>query len=478
MSRITTLTTEAGRILLPLAILAAGVGAFLVFGQKPKADVRDAPQDRGVLVETDQVQAFDGTILIDIDGVATPFRRVTLAAEVDGRIVEKSPKSRGGKVVEENAELLVIDPTDYSLEVARLQTQLRQANEELASVEVDISNTQELVELAQENLDLWQRELARQVKLARSTAVTEASLDDTRRQELSGRNSLQTQKNQLASLAKRKSMLEAARDNIAVQLQQAEAVLARTRVRAPMMGTVITSHVEEGDYVREGDPLVEISAARPMEVRCNLRIDQLYWVWLAGARQAEAATRLPDAPTPPPVGWEIPQLPVEVMYDFGGEQYIWDGILFRYDGTGLDEQTRTVPCRVLVEDPLQARLAKRTAQPTGSNGRPGGRNVELPNVRLFSGMYVDVRIRIEPPVPLLAIPNAALRPGNQVWVVRDGRLTIRPVEIAKVEDSIVLVRSADPNLVPGDRVVTSPLAAVQDGMDVTVSESASNGIGE
>ena len=133
---------------------------------------------------------------------------------------------------------------------------------------------------------------------------------------------------------------------------------------------------------------------------------------------------------------------------------IWDGELFRYEGTGLDPQTRTVPCRVLVEQPLDARVVE---APPGAS---------LPRARLFAGMYVGIRIPINSSLPMLAVPQASVRPGNQVWIIRDGKLQIESVEVAKVQGDRVLVHAQSTALVPGDRVVTSPLAAVRNGMPV------------
>ena len=460
MSRLTSLARESGRALIPLAILAAGIGGFLAFGQKPEEPSRQSTDDRYALVRTDQVTPFDGPIVIDVDGVAEPFQRITLAAEVDGRITKKSPQCRGGHFVDQDTELLEIDPTDYQLEVQRLATQLQHADEELASVQVDIANTRSMITLAEENLQLWQRELARNQKLSTTSAVTESALDEVRRQELAGRNSLQTQKNQLASLNAKESMLQAAREMINVQLAQARAVLARTRIASPIVGTVVTAHVEAGDYVRQGDPLVEISAARPMEVRCNLRVDQLYWILLARGQDAQVTAAGDPSAGPSGAAWEIPRLPVEVVYNFGGAELVWQGNLSRYEGSGIDPQTRTVPCRVLVQDPLDVSVRNAAA------------GQSLPPARLFSGMYVQIHIPVDPPVPLLALPQAAVRPGGQVWIVRDGKLQIETIDVARVDRDRVLIRGEAAPVRPGDEVVISPLAAVQNGMPVRVQEAA------
>jgi multidrug efflux pump subunit AcrA (membrane-fusion protein) len=81
-------------------------------------------------------------------------------------------------------------------------------------------------------------------------------------------------------------------------------------------------------------------------------------------------------------------------------------------------------------------------------------------------MYVKVRIPIDASVPLLCVPLSAVRPRGEVWVVREGRLAIVPVEVARKENDMALLRMTHEGLQAGERVITSPLAAVETGMPV------------
>ena len=152
--------------------------------------------------------------------------------------------------------------------------------------------------------------------------------------------------------------------------------------------------------------------------------------------------------------FEIPNVPVEVAYEFRGVEYLWDGVLSRYDGTGLDPATRTIPCRVRVDEPTKVRV--------GGDGVAGA--VAPPT--LFSGMYVKVRIPIDSPLPMLEIPIESLRPGGEVWVVRDNALAILQADVARVADVVALLRFTSSGPQPGDRIITSPVAAVKDGLPV------------
>ena len=132
-------------------------------------------------------------------------------------------------------------------------------------------------------------------------------------------------------------------------------------------------------------------------------------------------------------------------------------MLSRFDGIGLDERTRTVPCRVLVPHPREVRVRAANGEPIVSPTGPPA---------LVRGMYVTVQIQARTGTALLAIPENALRPGNRVWQVVDGRLAINRVRVAHTDNELVLMHAEGSDLQPGMKLVSSPLAVAIDGMVV------------
>ncbi|MFM7834741.1 MAG: efflux RND transporter periplasmic adaptor subunit, partial [Planctomycetaceae bacterium] len=270
----------------------------------------------------------------------------------------------------------------------------------------------------------------------------------------------------------------------AAALELVEAELARCRldlerctVRAPIAGRIVQDTREDGDFVKAGDPLVQLSDGSRMEVRCSLRGEELSWIWRQQQRQqarpvptsqqsgigsaAEAAAGGTAEPAvenraADPLG--TPDVPCEVAFEFEGRETIWDARLSRYEGTGLDRATRTFPCRVVVERPAEPRVA--------ADG--GGGSVSPP--ALLSGMFVTVRIPIDAPVELFQILPEALRPGGTIWIVRAGRLQVVNVSLVQMREGEAIVHQLQQPLAAGDRVIISPLAAIQDGMQVQLSE--------
>ncbi len=448
MNRSSFFLREGFRILAPLAIIALGVGGLWVFGQKPAPPKRIPSGDVVSLVETVVAEASNGAMVIEVEGVATPFRRVTLSAEVAGRITEKDPLSRAGNYLHEGDFLLQIDETDYVLESERLTRQLEEAQEELAAADINIANTESLIELAIDDLALRKKELVRFQDLAKRSAISQREVDEASRLELASQVSLQTLRNELASQRQRIKTLTSIQARVVVQKSRAEIDRERTRISSPLAGTVISDLVEENDYVKKGDPLIVINGTRRMEVKCNLRVDELYWIWL------QAGVFQPDTAQTPDMRYGLPKTPVQVVYEFGGMKHVWEGELWRFEGTGVDADTRTIPCRVLIPEPTHVRLAENA---------PSSRLLALP--RMVSGMYVTIKIPVKSPIPLLRLPANAVHPGGRVWVAKKGRLQIKTIEIARSDDHSIFVRRLDgAGVQPGDHLVVSPLPNAHDGM--------------
>ncbi|MDF1743765.1 MAG: hypothetical protein P1V19_08720, partial [Gimesia sp.] len=119
-----------------------------------------------------------------------------------------------------------------------------------------------------------------------------------------------------------------------------------------------------------------------------------------------------------------------------------------------DEKTRTVPCRIVVSDPEASAILV--------NGRPTDQLVGAPP--LTRGMYVSIEIPLEGNVALLEIPETAVRPGNHVWVVREGKLHGEKIRVVDTSGEQLLVELGASGLKTGDQVVTSPLSVASEGM--------------
>ena len=213
--------------------------------------------------------------------------------------------------------------------------------------------------------------------------------------------------------------LEAAR----ASLDQAELSLSRCRLTAPFAGRVLSETVDLGQYVRAGEVLARIYDTDVAEITVNLPDRDLAWI------------RVPQTRDDPVTGSQA-----TVVGEFAGREHTWIGRAVRVGGA-MDQTSRTVPVVVEVADPYE---------------REGDRPP------LLSGMFVSVNFANDPPPGSVTIPRRSLRPDDQVWVLtEDDNLQIRTVEVARagVNSAVILA-----GLAPGDRLITSNLQYVIDGM--------------
>jgi hypothetical protein len=114
----------------------------------------------------------------------------------------------------------------------------------------------------------------------------------------------------------------------------------------------------------------------------------------------------------------------------------------------LEEQGRLARVLVELEDPLSQELVS----------EPKLLLNDLAQVIIISPSERE-RVRI---------PLTALQDGEQVWVVRDGRIEVQPIELAYLSGDHAVLEAG---LKGGEQLITTRLTAVTDGMRVRVSET-------
>jgi len=346
----------------------------------------------------------------------------------------------------EGTPLLKIDPRQYALYVARLESEAQKAQVELNRLELQSHNTRELIRIREIELSLKNRELEKSEELYERNAISEGERDRRKTEALVTELALQQVQNEYSLLPNQREQLEKQLDIARAQWASAKLDLEKTEIVAPISGLIVEDPVEERQFVPVGTRLVTIDDTSSVEVKCHLRLEQLNWLWNSADAQPRSGARSGQP------YFEVPPADATVTYQLSGQSYTWAGHLSRYEGTGVDERTRTVPCRILVSEPRRVDAAD------------GPRT-------LVRGMYVKVHLHVTPKTPLLRIPNEALQPNGVVWTVDEGLLRIHEVHVAQVVPDAVWIHDEHQQLAAGDSLVISPLAGAFDGMQVRESNS-------
>lgn len=311
-----------------------------------------------VVVETHIVQTRALADDVSAVGSLVSNESVVLRPEVSGRI--ETIRFRDGETVRRGAVLVELDS---AVERAELQ----QARANLTLAESNFRRTQ----------DLFGRKF-----------VSQSSLDDAR------------------------AKLEVARAGLAL----AQARLARMQIRAPFDGVVGIRSVSPGDFVQDGDALINIEDIATLKL--DFRLPELY---LDRVRPGQALELSSDV-----LPGEVHSATVEAIDPL------------------VDAQGRAVRLRASLRNP---------------------------EMRLRPGVFARVRLILAERAAVPVVPEAALvpAPGNTQFVYRveDGKVQRVNVTTGQRRDAMVEVVDG---LAPGAVVVTAGQLKLRDGAPVKVAE--------
>jgi len=256
-------------------------------------------------------------------------------------------------------------------------------------VELDAAVQQAEVQQAKANLSLAQANHRRSEDLFNRKFVSQSARDETA------------------------SQLEVARANMAL----AEARYERTRLRAPFAGIVGIRNVSVGDYVKEGDDLVNLEDIATLKV--DFRLPEIYLSRVRPGQSLEVSSdAIPDRRFDASVGAIDPL---------------------------VDEQGRSIVLRAML--------------PNDGN-------------RLRPGMFARVRLIMQQRADVAFVPEEALvsAPGNVQFVYRINDGKAQRVEVAtgvRLGARVEIVRGVQ----AGDVVVTAGQLKLRDGAPVQVVRS-------
>jgi len=238
----------------------------------------------------------------------------------------------------------------------------------------------------------------------------------------------------LENAVRQTRLTEAALKEAQINLDQAERDLDRTELRAPFDAIVRSKAVDLGEFVSMGKSLAQLFAADGFEVRLPVLDTQLAYLNLPSSIDAIAPLNSTNLPS------------VRLSAQYAGAAASWDAQLVRSESE-IDRRSRMVT--------LVARVSG-TRSALSANPLPVGAfvNAEIEGITLENAFQ---------------LPRSALRQDNQVLVVdEENRLRFREVSIARYEQDRILIQSG---LNEGDIVNISPIQAVVDGMEVSVTET-------
>ena len=265
------------QIIIPIAILAIGIGAFIGFSSMKKPPEEKAEVDNRPIVAVENITVMPMTLEVSSYGVVKPKYETTIVAQVSGEVVELSDKFVRGGLVKKGQLLARIDPNDYHAALIDAQANMASAR---AALETEVAQGK----VAEQE---WQQ--------ITDTSPTELSL----------------RKPQLAQeLANVKSAQAA--------ILRAERNLQRTEVRAPYDAMINSRTIGLGSFVGVGSEIGMLLGSAIAEVRLPVADNQLQFLIDQGLKST-----------------------VNLSGTFAGEELQWQAEIVRSEGVVDDNSRMT-----------------------------------------------------------------------------------------------------------------------------------------
>ncbi|MBZ8133858.1 efflux transporter periplasmic adaptor subunit [Afifella sp. IM 167] len=405
------------QLVLVVAVLAASVaGMRYLTASKPKAPSRPATE-QVYTIERQTVALGDTRPSFSVFGGTVANESVELRALVSGEIASVAPELEAGRHVKAGQVLATIDPFAYRGAVTEARANMREAEASLAEREASISAQETALKRAREQLELARNDLQRAEQLRQRGNTTQQGLEE--RQLIVSQRAAAVEQAE-ASLEVERARAEqqrAVNDRLAWKLEEAEKNLADTELKAPFDGVVVSETAGIGRKVSASDVVVQLYREGSVEAR-----------FIVSDRQFGRLLSDSDG---------VVGRPVEVTWTVGGAAVTYQGEIDRIGAEVLAD-------RGGVE--LFARITE-----------------ENPKVTLRPGAFVEVTVPDKLYRQAIRLPETALYGGNSVFVVEDGRMRRRPVEVAAYDGADIVIASG---LKPGEEVMTTQIADARDGLKV------------
>jgi len=221
-------------------------------------------------------------------------------------------------------------------------------------------------------------------------------------------------------LAVRRPQLMSARAELKAaqaKLDRAELDHERTRIVAPYSGRVLEKNLDLGEYVTAGSSVARIYAVDFAEIRLPLSSRELAFVDIKDLYRAQSGEGNAHFPL------------ADIIASHRGKDYKWKARIVRSEGA-IEEKSRQLFVVAEVADPYGKKSAS-TARIQG---------------HLLKNVFV--------------VPRRALRVGTELFIIKDGLLERRKINIVWKDGENVII---DDGVKEGEMVVTTPAVYMKAG---------------
>ncbi len=352
-------------------------------------------------------------------------QRVTLASEINGTLI-KVPV-REGQRVRAGSVLAVVDPSEYELEVERLQAELQIAQQEyqkaLEGLRPEEQERLEAQVKADESaLNLATKEFQRTEKLVAEGVLAVSLLDEAQDKIQRAQETLKASEAALVAgqrgrdedILQKKSDLDAAQK----RLEMAELNLSKTRIAAPFSGIVVIKLIEKGAYVTSGTPLFEMIGSS--KLKAVVELPQSYRGKLKRVKSVKLI---------------IPEINLEFIQK-----------------RNLSRKIRVIPDANIFSGNISVQI-----------------DIDKPSRALFPGLTLEAVFEFDTRKQVPHVPSISLvigEKGTVVYLMQKGKAQLVPVKAFKERDDYVEIEDFTHQLNAESQIIMRGSGAIFPGANV------------
>jgi multidrug efflux pump subunit AcrA (membrane-fusion protein) len=401
-------------------VAASAVASAACGGPRAQANKNADPNatPEAVQVETAAAIVRELPRFVEATGSLGADEQTDVAPNVGGRVAAVGVDL--GSYVQRGAVLVRLEDTDARLRLQQAEAQarqaqaaVRQAEERLgirAGQQFDPARVAE-VQAARAALDLAEKQLRRHESLLESGDVSRSAYDQQRAQRDQLREQYEAALNGARQAYAGVQTARAAAQAAEAQAQQARKATTDTVIYSPISGYVSERPADVGEYVSTQSKIATVVRTNPLRLRID--IPEQYITLVQTGQQVTVTTS------------------AYADRQFGGR--------VARISPNVTAASRTLTVEAEVEN---------------------GQNLLRP------GQFATVRLQLPKPEPAVLVPARAVRTTetvHRVYVVREGRVEERVVQLGQPEGELVEVKAG---VRAGELVATSNVEQLKDGAAV------------
>ncbi|MEL6796722.1 MAG: efflux RND transporter periplasmic adaptor subunit [Planctomycetota bacterium] len=251
-----------------IVVVLIGIG-LLVFRVLAASKIEPEPIEQTLQPLRVQAIAAPERVLprvIEGFGTARAMDASVISAQVTARVVERPASIEPGNAIERGDLIVQLESGDFESRAEAGRQRIAAVNAQLAALDAERVQLENQVRLAEEEIEIDRRDLARIEKAVEGGSGTQADVDLRLAAVRRSERSLEAIKQALVQVAPRAEQLTADLGNLRAALRIDEEDLSRTTIRAPFAGRLQSVEVEPGEFVRAGDRIARVVSLDRVEV--------------------------------------------------------------------------------------------------------------------------------------------------------------------------------------------------------------------